>query len=429
MLRIFQSIAEWTSQIRSSLIGQRDKTRLLETELYVPHDFNPKTYLNNDALRYDLYRRGLLAEKLLLYDTVVIPTHDCGIAGVLLAWLGPGLFEDLLEEGALNFCRLTAFVSYARNGGLFLARIEPQGQQVKERSTFWGTVDKAVELQIKHALPFIRNKLRSRLVAKICQHTKEAPLENFAKRIMKETHADIKSDDELSALFTQKRRKVNLARLPGSKPKEMRIFSQEPPKDEIDFLLRLGQINLELALASELQCSALTTDPLVQRLIVAKIRRNFPAPQREALNEGFRKILQLNRLPDLPLVVANEAISLEQVIRLRRSRNGEQFRKWIANLKPTDDPDQIVELYVETLTRKHWSQSWPFRTVRFLLTQLLDAIPGVGQLAGLAFSAIDSFFLERWLQGYSPQLFLDDLKETHKERTDHESPSHRFRRT
>lgn len=391
------------------------ETQLLETELYVRHDFSPNTHLKNDALRYNLHKLGLLAEKLLLYDTVTIPTHDCGIVAVLLAWLGPGLFEDLLEEGALKFCRLKAFVAYARNGGLFLASIEPQDPQQKERSTFWGPIDRAVELQIRHTLPFIERRQRAKLVTKICQHSVETSLDDFAKRIMNETYADVKSDDGLSAFFTRKRKKVDLARLPGIKLKEMRILGEKTPSDEIEFLLRLGEINLELALASELQCSALTTDPLVQRLIAAKIRRSFPAPQRDVSAEGFRQILQLNRIPDIPSAVANEVIGLERVIQCRCSRKGEQFRRWIANLKPTDDPDEIAALYVETLTRKHWLQRFPFRVVRFLLTSAASAIPGIGSFAGPVSSAIDSFFLERWLQGYSPQLFLDDLRNLWKE--------------
>jgi hypothetical protein len=388
-------------------------TQLLETELYVRHDFSPNARLKNDALCYDLYRLGLLAEKLLLYDTVTIPTHDCGITAVLLAWLGRGLFEDLLEEGVFKFCRLRAFVAYAHGGGLFLARIEPQDQQRKERSTFWGPIDRAVELQIKHALPFIGKEKRSKLVEKICRHSVEASLDEFAKRIMKETHADVQSDDEISAFFTKKHPRVDLARLPGIKPKAMRILGQKPPSDEIEFLLRLGEINLELALASKLQCSALTTDSLVQRLITAKIRRNrrnFPAPQHNVLNEGFRKILRLNRLPDLPSAVANDAIDLERIVQCRRSRKGEQFRRWIANLKPTDNPEEIATLYVETLIQKHRLQKWPFRVVRFLLTSAVGAIPAIGSIAGPVSSAIDSFFLEQWLRGYSPQLFLDDLR-------------------
>ncbi len=219
-------------------------TSLLETELYVHHDFDPKTFLKNEELRYDLRRRGLFAEKLLLYDTLVIPTLDCGIIPVLITWIGPSLCEELLDEGALKFCRRQSFVAYGTEG-LSMIKIEPPEQE-KEQSVFWGPTDKAVELQLRHTVPFVDKRRRAKLVEKVLQHTVEEPLVNFSKVIMTETYADVQSDVGLQAVFTRKHPKVDLAHLPGIRPKETRILGQKPPSDDIEFFLRLGEINLEL---------------------------------------------------------------------------------------------------------------------------------------------------------------------------------------
>lgn len=390
----------------------RQVTSLLETELYVRHDFSPNTFLKNDALRYDLKRRGLFAEKLLLYDTLVIPTHDCGIVPVLITWLGPSLFEELLDEGAIRFCRLQSFVAYARGGGLFMCRIEPRTQEEKSKSVFWGPTNQAVELQIRHATPFIKKHHRTRIIEKVLKQTVEEPLGDFPKFIMKETYNDVLNDPILQAFFTYDQKKVDLARLPGVKAKTLRILGEKRPSDKVEFLLRLGEINLELALASNLQCLSVTTDPLAQRLIASKISRNLhnlPQNQFKELSEHFCRILQLNKIPDIPSAVANEQIDFETIIELRRSRNGQQFRHWLYNLS-IRDPNEIEAMYVELLTKKHWSQSWPFKVARFIITASLDALLTKMGITLPVASAIDSFILDKFLRGYSPQLFLDELR-------------------
>lgn len=387
-------------------------TNLLETELYVRHDFSPDTVLKNDALRYDLRRRGLLAEKLLLYDTLVIPTHDCGIVPVLIAWLGLPLFEELLDEGAIQFCRLQSFVAYSRGGGLFMCRIEPGTEEEKSKSVFWGSTNQAVELQIRHAAPFIKKNYRPKIIEKVLKQTIEAPLGDFPKVIMKETYSDVKHDPVLQAFFTRKQKKVDLARLPGVEPKTLRILGQKPPNDEVEFLLRLGEINLELALASNLQCLGITTDPLAKRIIASKLRRNLhslPRNQLQDLQKHFCKILKLNKLPDIPSAVANEEIDFETIIKLRRSRKGQQFRRWLSSLN-IQDPNEIEAMYLELLTKKHWSQSWPVRTIRFIITASLDALLTNAGIPLPVASALDSFILDQLLKGYSPQLFLDELR-------------------
>src|SRR5262245_44151519 len=61
--------------------------------------------------------RGHLVQQLLLYDTIVIPTHDFGILRALVAWFGFDLLQDALQRKVLRFVRVRGVLAYVGNGG------------------------------------------------------------------------------------------------------------------------------------------------------------------------------------------------------------------------------------------------------------------------------------------------------------------------
>ncbi len=57
----------------------------------------------------------------------------------------------------------------------------------------------------------------------------------------------------------------------------------------------------------------------------------------------------------------------------------------------------------------------PVRMLRFVATGVAGLVaPGLGTAAGVA----DSFFLDRWLKGHSPNLFMNQLKKLAEEHAD-----------
>jgi hypothetical protein len=62
---------------------------------------------------------------------------------------------------------------------------------------------------------------------------------------------------------------------------------------------------------------------------------------------------------------------------------------------------------VSTLESIPFIDSLPIKTIRFLITTCAGLIE---PLTGLTTGVIDSFFVQKWLAGYSPRLFIDDLR-------------------
>lgn len=121
--------------------------------------------------------------------------------------------------------------------------------------------------------------------------------------------------------------------------------------------------------------------------------------------DGFLSLLELNNIPDIGKAIANDSISLLDVWELREKRISKNFRKWLRKATNKDARD-IERLYVESLGNKVLIDSLPLRAIRFAITSIASA---VSPAIGLPFGIVDSFFVNKWLSGYSPKLFLDEL--------------------
>ena len=74
----------------------------------------------------------------------------------------------------------------------------------------------------------------------------------------------------------------------------------------------------------------------------------------------------------------------------------------------TDDARDLERLYVESLGKDSTLNSLPVKLIRFAITTSASIINPV---IGLGLEVVDSFFVDKWLQGYSPVLFLDQLND------------------
>ena len=96
---------------------------------------------------------------------------------------------------------------------------------------------------------------------------------------------------------------------------------------------------------------------------------------------------------------------MKNAIKVIRSQNANEFRKWFHDKKALDEKE-IFKEYVGLLNAIPVVQTLPSKAIRFCIGNALGFVPVVGQ----AFSFIDTFLLEKFLQGKSPRYFIEYLK-------------------
>ena len=378
---------------------------ILDSTLFVRLDLGD-TRPTNSAFRANIAAKAQLANALLLYDTVAVPTYDRGIVPILAEWFGHDCFLEALRADAFKFVRRRGLLAYVGNGNsISTILIQPGGKPSWAwwQDALFGLSQRSLELQVDNVLPLSTSE-KTQLVDAAAPHILEHGYDNgfFLRNIVQESYEDILKVPKLRALVDREfaGQTIDLARLPNVSPTQVRVLTPKGIRDSVDLLLRVADVNMELFLAASTDFADLYTVGGAQELLGAKLARARVAP---ATVSGFTKLLTLNNLPDVGAAVSRGELEFRDVLTLRSHPDAVAFRRWLQTV-PIIEADAVVGAYITALSSAARPQSWPVRTLRLALTTALGlANPAAGIAAGVA----DTYFVDRWRHGYSPRLFLD----------------------
>ena len=336
-------------------------------------------------------------ESILLHDQIVVPTDDFMSLTVLLGVLGEKPLCELIENGVLRFLRIQGALAYMGNGA-GIKSFEISRNDTKhafcaplQETIKWATNGVNISLDTEKILGLVHPV------------TQQVKLSTIDDEIKQETYMDVLTSDNLRNVFAI--RNVHMDRLQGIGPKNVRIYGgpyADYLDDEISAVLKLAHANIEIKVAELADCQDSSTSSPIGHLLKAKAKRTIPNAE---FHKTFSILVEIANLPDVPNAVINGRIEIEDLIRLRNSRNGEQFREWFHD-NCSSDPVATGKEYATLLKSIPKSQNSPAKILRFIVTQAIGSIPG----AGLVVGAIDSFLVDRIARGTSPKYFLEKLE-------------------
>ncbi len=348
-----------------------------------------------------------LIENLILYEKILIPTHDFLSLSLLLTVLGEKAVLDMLETERISFLRLRGTLVYAGNGGGIQSMEEiraPEGPDSGKPHIFCASIEETVQW----AVSSFTDKQRDPLVAeRIVESTQQIDIRTVVDEIRDETYQDVIKSPSLRNHFAL--RNTELTKLKGIEPNGIRIYGGIDGNwigDEIDILMSLAATNLELRLAQRVDILDSSTASPVGHLIKAKAERSL---RNDDVNQSFAVLKEVADIPDLGEGVLEKQCTIEQLIKLSQTRDGELFREWF-HQNCNENPLNIAREHTALLRDVPKIQSIPSKILRFIVTTGLGFVPFGSLVGGLA-SATDSFFIEKWLRGHSPKYFIDDVRQ------------------
>lgn len=200
---------------------------LLDSNLFIKLEL-ANTVEINEKFGKKTENLGHFATDLLLYDEVIIPTHDFGIVPILIDWLGVEVFSEAIDSGSISFLHRRGLLGYVGNGhgvNTFIVRAGEGAKFEWWQEALFGSKELALESQLANRCIYLTPSERSRLIDKICERTRLIEYENnfFIKNIANESYLDILGSDDLRKII------IKLSGIkPGSSIDLTRLVEPDP---------------------------------------------------------------------------------------------------------------------------------------------------------------------------------------------------------
>lgn len=368
---------------------------------------------HSDAMAASTGHWAALANYLILYDQIIIPTGNLQVLSVLRLMLGDDVFEDMIVSKAIVLARYDEWFGYFGNGGGIQQFTITGDPDILERKpnlahSYFQPLDQAIDIALlmKPDLTAARKrKLRNLLFDNVV----ELPAKQLVGAIKDEAYADILNSPYLLDMLRMNNAGRSLDRLRGVGPKQVTIFNPYVPANSTDIpevraVLRVAFENLLLGIGRHVEASEITGDAQTLNVLRAKGQRFGFAV--EGIN-AFTQIQQVSGVPDLGEAFAKNGITAQEIIRLRNSKHCQALRDWFGKGSPSESAEETLQRYIETIGKPSLIEGLPLRALRFATT---NGVGFVAPVAGMVLSAIDSFLLGKMFPGKSPRLFMKQAK-------------------
>jgi len=386
--------------------------RILATDLAIWPVLQNMASVSDTMLKSPKFKTDI-ANYILLYDQIIIPTGNLQILPVLRHIFGEAIFDELIKTNIIVFARYNKWFSYLGNGG-GLRFFESFGNPDLAKTpnlfhSYFAPLDEAIDTALQLTTPILSPKrtseLRNLLLDHIIPVGNKIEMESFRT----ETYHDILGSPYLRNLLSIRNEGRNLDSLKGINSNQMTVFSphtksEKGQSQEIDSVLRVAFENFILGIGSDVKADEITGDGNTFSLLKAKGQRI--GANLEGVN-AFAKVQEISGIPDIGSAFSSGVLSAEQLLDLRESKHSQAFRNWFISEDRTEKSEEIVERYVNTIGKTNLIDNIPMKILRFVTTTSIGtANPILGAMSGV----IDSFFLSKWFPEQSPRLFLQHTK-------------------
>lgn len=354
-----------------------------------------------------------LADYLLMYDQIVIPTGNLQILSVLRFMLGDDVLLELLETRTIVFARFEGWFGYIGMQGVvsykFLSGPEKRHAAPNLATSHCLPLDQAIEVLFIATNPPSTPEIRQRYKSLLLEHTANLAATPILDAARLEAYRDIESSPYLQNMLSIRNGGRPLEDLKGSKADTVCVFNphvrpgkETPP--EIWAILNVVFENLLLGIGGETAVGEITGDKATLTVLQAKGQRLGFSPHGRA---AFAQLQQVSGVPHLGMAFASKQLSARQIIDLRQSKHAQTFRDWLAAGSPSLTAQETLQRYLESVGKPSLMESIPVKLLRFASTTTWGALEPI---SGAVVAAADSFLLSKWFPGSSPRLFMRQAK-------------------
>ena len=349
-----------------------------------------------DVLRADLY------QNLLFYDRICFKVFGENIPlAMMINMLGIRNLESLVEQETLEFKLWTPQVLYLQDN--------IKGVVPLAAGNATDPVHTEPELSLRTSFKWLTRELP--------RETREGLVKKLVPKysLPDGTIANISSNLTWSAY---KSNKLEVLGLPFMGEDDLSIDLKKGLGAVADDILESSIV----ASGNYVSHNSYSLTKLVRRS-VDDIRRKL------SIKETIMELFRIENMPDVRAAVLSGKVGTDAFLKLRNSNNGARFRAWLSEVSQNDNLGRATELYLSAAAAAKGIFETPIGNVAktvffcglgaavgFLFAGPLAAMVGAGLGKALEVGAdlgldfFDSMILSNLSRGWSPKLYVDDIR-------------------
>lgn len=177
-----------------------------------------------------------LADYLLMYDQIVIPTGNLQILSVLRFMLGDDILLELLETRTIVFARFDQWFGYVGTAGVIFFKVGDGPENRRSipnlATAHFLPLDEAVDAVFLAMNPPSTSATRQRYKALLLDRTAQLATESLLEGVRAEAYRDIRESPYLQALMSIRNEGRSIENLQGSKPDTVICFNPHVPAEK-----------------------------------------------------------------------------------------------------------------------------------------------------------------------------------------------------
>lgn len=354
-----------------------------------------------------------LADYLLMYDQIVIPTGNLQILSVLRFMLGDDVLLELLQTQTIVLTRFDQWFGYVGTAGVVFFKVGdgPENKRAVPNlaTSHFLPLDEAIDAAFIAMNPPSMRETRQKYKTLLLDHTAQLATESLFEGVRAEAYRDIQDSPYLQALLSIRNGGRSIENLAGSKADTVTVFNPHVPAEkndspEIRAVLRVVFENFLLGVGGKTEAGELTGDASTLSVLQAKGQRLGFSPNGRS---AFAQIQQVSGVPDIGSAFASKQLTARQIIDLRQTKHAQSFRDWLATGNPSSTAQETLRRYVESVGKPSLMESLPVKLLRFATTTTWGALEPI---SGGIVAVAETFLLSKWFPGNSPRLFMRQAK-------------------
>ena len=160
-----------------------------------------------------------LANYVLLYDQIIVPTGNLQVLPVLRLMLGEGVFDELVRNRAIVLARFDQWLGYGGNGvGIVFFQVKPNPDRANAPNlayAFFKPIEEAIDDALSTTRPLADPKRKSELTELLSENVIEVPLNKISDEVRDETYKDILGSPYLRAFMALRNAGRSMSALRG----------------------------------------------------------------------------------------------------------------------------------------------------------------------------------------------------------------------